>query len=104
MLGVTHFAVGATGGTLLTESGDVAYHKRLPLIVSSGIFAMLPDSNKIVNTRAADVLHDTVLSNLFWFHGALDALETAYPELEGAVALLFLLCAAVFTCFSESTS
>lgn len=98
MLGVAHFALGATGGTLLTEAGDVDSHQRLPLIVSSGIFAMLPDGNKMVNTRAADALHDTVLSNVFWFHGAVDAAETGYPELEGAVALLLFLCAAVFTC------
>jgi hypothetical protein len=94
MLGITHFAVGAAGGTAL--NGKLG-RDRLVVPVASGIFAMLPDSNKIVNTRAADVLHDTILSNLFWFHGALDLMETGHPEIEGAVALLFLLCAAVLT-------
>jgi len=94
MLGVTHFEVGATGGVLLNQKLD---KDRLVVPVTSGIFAMLPDSNKIVNTRLADVVHDTVLSNLFWFHGALDYVETGYPELEGAVALLLLLYATVFT-------
>lgn len=94
MLGITHFAVGAAGGTALNEKLD---RDRLLIPVLSGISAMLPDAEKLVNTRAADVLHDSVLSNLFWFHGAIDAAETGYPELEGAVALLFLVCAAVFT-------
>jgi len=94
MLGITHFAVGAAGGTAINEKLD---RDRLVLPVASGIFAMLPDFNQIVNTRAADVLSETILNNVFWLHGLLDYAETGYPELEGAVALLFLLSVAVFT-------
>lgn len=93
MLGIAHFAVGATGGIILNQKLE---KDRLIVPVVSGIFAMLPDANKIVNTRAVDALHDTIFSNVFWFHGMLDAAETGYPEIEGAVALLLLLCAAVY--------
>jgi len=99
VLGITHFAVGATGGVLLNQKLN---RDRLLVPVVSGIFAMAADIPKLVNTRATRLVHDTLVSNVFWLHGVLDSLETSAPALEGAVALIALLGTAVFTTYSTS--
>lgn len=59
-------------------------------MVISGLWAMLPDFNKLSTHEAAQAAHDSLAANVFWFHHLLDSLETAYPEVEGTVALIVL--------------
>lgn len=90
MLGITHFAIGATGGLLLNQKLN---YDRLLIPILSGVFAMFGDLNKLIYI---EYLNDTVLNNVFWFHKFLDSIETSYPEIEGVIALLLLITVTVY--------
>lgn len=94
MLGITHFAFGAVGGILINQK---LKKDRLVLPVISGLFAMLPDLNKIIENRISEYMSETIINNIFWFHGFLDSIETAYPELEGGFILFILFIASIYT-------
>lgn len=89
MLAITHFAVGATGGVLLAVLLNVD-DRNVPLaMVVSGLWAMVPDIGKPVPGIDPNALHG-IEGNLFWFHAALDAAETAHGSVEGMLALAVL--------------
>lgn len=94
MLGITHFALGATGGTIINEK---LQYDRLLIPVLSGIFAMLPDANKLLEIHTTKVVNQSVFNNIFWFHGLLDTMETTYPEIEGVIALCLLISVVIYT-------
>lgn len=78
-LAIGHFAVGAMIATLVV--GILAPHTRFKgtLVVASGLWAMVPDAY-LASPNYLDrleVVHDTALANLFWFHRALDIADPA---------------------------
>lgn len=90
-IGITHFAVGGMLSYLVWRT--VSRERRLDalVIVLGGLWAMLPDVNKVAQQPTADALHRSVLANVFWGHQLLD---TADPDDEltvGVIALVFLL-------------
>jgi hypothetical protein len=86
---ITHFAVGAAIATLVL--GVVAPRSRFKgtAIVASGIWAMIPDVEKIAPTYADrfDVVYDLLSTDLFWFHGTLDVLDPSDSALIAAAAV-----------------
>lgn len=87
MLAITHFAVGAA--LTFAVFGLFIEERYWPLLMlSGGIFAMFPDVAHMF--PAFSVLHDTMLSNVFFGHGLMDAWETAHPQGEGTIAVLYL--------------
>lgn len=102
MLAVTHFALGAAGGALLGL--NVSPEKRVPLVVLSGLWAILPDGNKLLPGELTHAAHDSVLANIFWLHPTLDTFETAYPEVEGALALAALVFTAFYSYYCDTES
>jgi len=93
MMAVTHLALGMIAG-LLIVAPHLNTDKTL-ITVYSGFWALVPDASKLIEPLTA--LHESLLANLFWFHGIIDALETGHPHIEGAVALVSLLAVTVIT-------
>ena len=87
MLALTHFAIGLTGGLLIAPSISRLDNSSVPIL--SGIWALGPDINKFI--PQLDFLHDSVWSNIFWFHPTFDSLETSFPNIEAFSALVLLL-------------
>ena len=86
---ITHFAVGAAVATLVL--GVVAPRSRFKgtAIMISGVWAMIPDLEKIAPTYASrlEVVYDLFSTNLFWFHGTLDVLDPSDSALVAAAAV-----------------
>ncbi len=88
MLAIVHFVIGtALGLLLLTQITDRVDNSTIGVL--SGIWALGPDMNKFIPELT--FLHDSVWSNVFWFHPIIDSLETAFPNAEAFMALAFLL-------------
>jgi hypothetical protein len=86
---ITHFAVGAAVATLVL--GVVAPRSRFKgtAIMISGVWAMIPDLEKIAPTYAGrlEVVYDLFSTNLFWFHGTLDVLDPNDSTVVAAAAV-----------------
>lgn len=94
-LAITHFAFGA-GMTVIVVTlllPPVRYPRTL--MVLGGVWAMVPDLNKFVPVRLADVVHDGAWANLFWAHGFLDATDPADTTHAAVVALAFFFVASL---------
>lgn len=91
MIAITHFAVGLTIGLLLFVP-VVSEKNTIPVFVASGVWAMLPDVGHFIGPL--EWLFSGLWSNVFWFHGILDTIETQYPNIEATIALATL-CSAV---------
>lgn len=76
-LAIAHFAVGVACTALLLAVVAPRLLRSPTLLVCGGIWAMVPDSYRVlpVGGDAVDAVHDSVLANAFWFHGALDRLD-----------------------------
>jgi len=77
-LGLTHFAVGAGAMALVLAVVAPTVRYRAGAMVASGLWALVPDVHYVVpgeNPLLFGLKH-TVVGNLFWFHGAMDAAET----------------------------
>jgi hypothetical protein len=89
MLAIAHFAVGVCGALVLLIFFPGALHQYIPNLIKndvfflfgSGLFAMLPDINHVVNSGSIkfllDKIHESPLMNIFWGHYSLDRLETS---------------------------
>jgi hypothetical protein len=93
MLGITHFTVGVTGELLLNQKLN---YDRLSVPFLSGVFPMLADLDQISTCYITQNINDTILNNIFWFHGFIDPIETNQPEIGGFTALLLLIFVAVY--------
>jgi hypothetical protein len=94
MNALTHFALGLTIAVLALVPVVERFEDSTVLVVS-GIWALGPDLSLFV--RQLQPLSESIWSNVFWFHGLVDAMETGYPNLEAFVALTMLLTATTLT-------
>ncbi len=89
--GITHFAVGATC-TLIIVTYLVP---RVPyprvIVILGGIWAMLPDANKLVDWQVLDRLHSSPVADIFWFHYSLDRIDSTDSIEFGVVAVAIFL-------------
>lgn len=65
---LTHFAVGATGMTILAVF-PLRLRARSTAIILSGLWALVPDLYAVAPpyTSGLRVFHDSVVANFFWF-------------------------------------
>jgi len=100
-----HFAVGMAVGLVLVLVGEFSPREEFAILMGNGFWATLPDSWWFIREYgfetsglALRAIHRSVLSNVFWFHGILDGMETGNPRLEGAIGitLMFIVSAAYF--------
>ena len=90
---LTHFAFGALCATFLISYllPDLKYSRTL--IITSGIWAMLPDFHHVAPIFEAQLraVHYSVLSNIFWFHQVFDRADSGDSHRLAAVMLGALL-------------
>lgn len=82
-LALTHFLIGAICSMvlliLINFYNENILRYRVEFIFLGGLFALVPDINKVVflfSEQYGDIVtysfHETAVSNLFFFHGILD--------------------------------
>lgn len=76
-MAAAHFAVGAECTVLVLQFIDPCRRYRWGLILAGGLWAVVPDLYwPLPVLRPVLVpIHDSVLANLFWFHGFLDTVD-----------------------------
>ncbi len=86
---LTHFAIGATGMTVLVALFPGRVRIPRTLILLGGVFALVPDAYKIAPTYVGwiEVIHNSTMGNLFWLHQLVDALDPADSYLVTAIAV-----------------
>lgn len=98
-LALTHFAVGAIGATLLLSLLPVRPSYDAPLIVASGIWAMVPDFWHVVPLYSGvfRVLGHSAVGNVFWLHAAIDQVDPHDSSQVAAIAVgVYFLVALVY--------
>jgi len=106
---LVHFLVGLAGALLVVTAVEVEVRHELPLVVLSGVWALAPDGHRFFRMAGVysvsnpwQTFHRSRVSNLFWFHHALDGAETGIKEFEIATALVALLVAlGVYYAYNE---
>lgn len=102
-LALSHFALGAALTILVVTYliPNVPYPRVLTVV--GGGWAMLPDFHWVSPVYAVELkgIHGSVLTNVFWFHHALD---TNDPTDSKAVAAVFLALLILATALAERRS
>lgn len=95
---LTHFLVGLTGGLIVFTVLDYPVRREVPAIFLSGAWALVPDGHRFFRMASVysvsdpwQTVHRSRISNVFWFHHALDGAETGLKEFEIAAAFVALL-------------
>lgn len=88
-LALGHFAIGATGMTLLLAFLPVRVPFKRTFVLFGGIWALLPDIYKLelAYTGWMRTVHDSAAGNLFWFHRTLDVVDPFDSYLVAAFAV-----------------
>lgn len=103
-LAITHFATGAALALLISHWASIEDHDALVMVLG-GIWAMVPDLEKIHADGVLSALHDSVLANVFAFHRALDVGDPGDSITMGIKAVAVLLVAvAIVMCQEDSES
>lgn len=78
-LALAHFAIGATGTTVLVALLPGRIRISRTLVLFGGIWALVPDTYKLASTYIGWMVgvHNSPLGNLFWFHQLVDVLDPA---------------------------
>ena len=86
---LTHFAIGATGMTILVALFPGRVRISRTLILLGGVFALVPDAYKIAPTYVGwlEVIHNSAIGNLFWLHRLADVLDPTDSYLVTAIAV-----------------
>lgn len=96
-MAIAHFAVGATCTLLVITYlvPGVRYPRALPLL--GGVWAMVPDAYWAAPALrpALRPLHQSMWSNVFWFHHALDGLDPSNSRTVAAATVVALVVATV---------
>jgi hypothetical protein len=98
-LALTHFAVGATGATLLLAYLPVRTRYDVSIVVASGCWALLPDFWRVtpIYRGAVRELSHSALGNVWWLHAALDRADPTDSARLAAVALgVYLLVTVIY--------
>ncbi|MDS0475707.1 hypothetical protein [Natrinema sp. 1APR25-10V2] len=98
-IALTHFAVGATGATLLLTYLPVRTRYDVPIIIASGGWALMPDLWRVLPLYQGPVhtLSNSALSNVFWLHSLLDRADPRDSSRLAAVAVaVYLLVALLY--------
>ncbi|MFC6823398.1 hypothetical protein [Halopelagius fulvigenes] len=87
-LAITHFVVGATVTMLVVTFFLPRVRFPRTLMVLGGLWAMIPDLNKIVpGLGFVDAVHDSAWANVFWAHHFLDTVDPSDTTKAAVVAL-----------------
>lgn len=100
-LAITHFVFGM-GTTILVIA---FYHRNfdeynITVPVLGGIWAMVPDVvhigyalglSNVYESSVGMLMSNLAISNIFWFHGLFDMLDTTDSQILGVMALAYLL-------------
>lgn len=98
-MALTHFAFGAGCATLLLAYLPVRTRYTHPIAVLSGVWAMFPDFWQVtpIFRDGFHQLHDSVFSNVFWFHQLFDLADVGDSRRLAAVtAGVYLLVAIIY--------
>lgn len=100
MQAIVHFTVGVFSALLIFSVVDFASRQEFLLTFLSGFWAMAPDGHWLLREFGVDgpanawkSFHQTGYADVFWFHHAIDSIETGRPNLEAGVSLFVLLVA-----------
>jgi hypothetical protein len=95
---LVHFVVGVSAALLIFSVVDWPVRREFLATFLSGFWAMIPDGHWLLREGGVDAavdawrsFHQTPYANVFWFHHAIDSLETGQPNLEAGVSLAVLL-------------
>lgn len=90
-LAITHFVVGASATMLVVTFFLPRIRFPRTLMVLGGLWAMLPDLNKVVPSEFGfvDAVHDSAWANVFWAHHFLDTVDPADTTKAAVGALAF---------------
>lgn len=88
-LAITHFVVGATATMLVVTFFLPRVRFPRTLMVFGGLWAMLPDLNKVVPSELGfvDAVHDSAWANVFWAHHFLDSIDPSDTTKAAVIAL-----------------
>ena len=88
-LSLAHFAIGATGPTVLVALLPGRIRISRTLVLFGGTWALVPDAYKLASSYVGWMVgfYDSPLGNLFWFHRLVDALDPTDSYLVPAVAV-----------------
>ena len=104
-LGVAHFALGAACTLAVVALVAPRTRYRTTVAVAGGLWGMAPDAHWLLpglreSTKPA--IHDSVLANVFWFHGLLDTHDGAHSPTVAAAFLGLLGVVAFLTEFRRA--
>lgn len=71
----THFAIGSLGALLVIQLLRPDTRGQWLIVFLSGLWAIVPDAHWVYPPLwdvTKPVIHDSSVSNLFWFHGWID--------------------------------
>lgn len=88
-IGHFSFGVGATTGFLMLTGLDKKIKNTEPIRVAGGIFAIIPDAGKLV--QSFDVLHEGWWADIFWLHKFLDKTDPRDTALNSFWLIVFML-------------
>ncbi|RDI69615.1 hypothetical protein [Halopelagius longus] len=88
-LAITHFVVGATATMLVVIFFLPRVRFPRTLMVLGGLWAMIPDLNKVVPSELGfvDAVHDSAWANVFWAHHFLDTVDPSDTTKAAVLAL-----------------
>jgi hypothetical protein len=97
------------GGLIVFTLLDYPVRRELPAIFLSGAWALLPDGHRFFRMASVyavsdpwQTVHRSQVSNVFWFHHALDNAETGLKEFEIAAAFgVFFVSLATYYRFND---
>lgn len=99
-MAIAHYAVGAGFTTMLLWALPYSFSYRRTIIVLGGIWALVPDLHWVLPVYAQayqGTVHHSVLANVFWLHGVMDAIDPNNSRLIGLFSVLSLLLVTVVT-------
>lgn len=98
MQALVHFTVGVIIALFGLVFVDLPVRREFLLLFLSGFWGMLPDGHWLlvefgITGPAATwkAVHGQPVANVFWFHHAIDGIDTGRPNLEAGIALALLL-------------
>jgi hypothetical protein len=95
-LAIGHFALGVAGTVTFLLASDLYQRVRHPGVVAvfGGLWSLIPDAHQFLPVRAW--LHESVYTNLFWFHRLLDRFDPS-DSVKMSVGLLLLMVVTLLT-------
>jgi hypothetical protein len=102
-MAIGHYAVGASTSLAVLQMLPIKTRQKIPghwfVVMVSGIWAMLPDLNEL--SHHIDAFHNSVWSNIFFFHQWMDKVDKTDSHWVGAMFILFMIVLALIMWIQE---